>query len=325
MTKHSAQPDETPFVGVDVASKHLDSAVYGSNAVTRCKNTRSGITAWLATLAPGSRIALESTGRYHELLAGLAHAHGFMVYLLNPRDVRQYARAMGMRGKTDRLDAQILARYVAHEHRELRPWEPQPAAQQALDELLRRRAVVVKNQESLKMSSSDSPDFRKIIEPVLDQCSKALGQLDKQIAKAVAVVDAGTGDFACITSVPGIGLLSGAALLGVFRRLAAASSDAVIAFLGLDPRPMDSGQKVGTRRLSKRGPAEWRRLLFNAARSGARTSAWKAQYEHELAKHLPSTAAHNVLARKLVRVAFALFKTHTRFDPSRLAREPRTA
>ena len=88
----------------------------------------------------------------------------------------------------------------------------------------------------------------------------------------------------------------------------------MIAFLGLAPRPMDSGHKVGLRRLSKRGPAEWRRLLFTAAMSGSATKAWKSCYEHERAKGLSRIAALNVMARKMVRVAFSLFKNHQRFD-----------
>jgi hypothetical protein len=60
-------------------------------------------------------------------------------------------------------------------------------------------------------------------------------------------------------------------------------------------------------------------VLFNAAKSASRTSAWKPYYEHELAKGLSTTAAFNILARKLVRVAFALFKSEQRFDPTKLA------
>lgn len=88
----------------------------------------------------------------------------------------------------------------------------------------------------------------------------------------------------------------------------------MIALLGLDPRPLDSGHKVGLRRLSKRGLPEWRRLLFNAAMSGAATKAWKGCYEHERAKSLSRTAALNVLACRMVRVAFSLFKNRKRFD-----------
>ena len=81
---------------------------------------------------------------------------------------------------------------------------------------------------------------------------------------------------------------------------------------------MDSGNKTGVRRMSKRGPSEWRRLLFNAAMSASRTSVWSAFYQRERAKGLSRIEALNVLARRLVRVAFALFKTNSPFNPARL-------
>ena len=116
-------------------------------------------------------------------------------------------------------------------------------------------------------------------------------------------------------SIPGIGLLTSAALLNVFERVPSARADAVVAYSGLDPRPCDSGQKRGKRRLSKRGPAELRRLLFNAAMSAAKTRTWKPYYLRERAKGLPSTAALVALARRLLRVAFALFKNQQSFNP----------
>lgn len=312
-------PTEPTFIGADVASKHLDTAIYCGPGCKRVLNSPAPISAWLDKLPPNSVIAMESTGRYHEALASAAHARGLQVYVLNPRDVRHYARGMGMRGKTDRMDAQILARYVAHEHRELRPWQPQPPAQQALDELIRRRGTVVQHQQGLRMSVADVPALKEAMASVLKEFTTLLAHIDSEIKKAVKALSADTRDFECITSIPGIGLLSGAALLGLFRRLRTEGGDSVIAFLGLDPRPMDSGQKKGLRRLSKRGPAEWRRLLFNAAMSACRTKAWKAVYERECAKGLPPTAALNVLARKLVRVAFGLFKANTKFNPAHAA------
>ena len=310
---------EPTFIGVDVASKHLDTAIYCGPGCKRVLNAPEAISAWLDKLGPNSVIAMESTGRYHEPLALAAHARGLQVHVLNPRDVRHYARGMGMRGKTDRMDAQILARYVAHEHRELRPWQPQPPAQQALDELMRRRGTLIQHQHGLRMTVSDVPALKAEMASMMEAFAKVLAHIDSQIEKAAKALSADTKDFERITSIPGIGLLCGAALLGVFRRLHARGGDAVIAFLGLDPRPMDSGQKKGLRRLSKRGQAEWRRLLFNAAMSASRTKAWKAVYERERAKGLPRTAALNVLARKLVRVAFGLFKTNTEFNPAHAA------
>lgn len=306
-------------MGVDVASKHLDAAAYGCAGVVRFANTDAAVAQWLRTLPAGSSIALESTGRYHERLALAAHAKGFVVYLLNPRDVRHYARAMGMRGKTDRLDAQILARYAAHERAELRAWVPASAELRRLEDLVRRRGTLVKHQGAIRQSVADCDELRASMKPLMAQFTKLIDAIDARIAQAAADLNLDSEGFERITSVPGIGLLSGSVLLGLFQRLAQRSADAVIAFLGLDPRPMDSGQKVGLRRLSKRGPAEWRRLLFNAAMSASRTKAWKAHYERERAKGLPRTAALNVLARKLVRVAFGLFKSGNHFDASKIA------
>ena len=88
---------------------------------------------------------------------------------------------------------------------------------------------------------------------------------------------------------------------------------------GLDPRPNDSGKKTGQRRLSKRGWPEIRRLLYAAAMSAARTKAWNGFYLAQRAKGLSTTAALIVLARKLLRVAFSLFKQQSDFDSSLMA------
>ena len=79
------------------------------------------------------------------------------------------------------------------------------------------------------------------------------------------------------------------------------SADAFVAFTGLDPRPDDSGQHRGKRRLSKRGPAELRRLLYMAAMSAINTKTWRPLYEHYRAKGLSSTATLVILARRIAR------------------------
>ena len=101
----------------------------GSFATRNVHNQRAALLAFLKDLPPGSRIGVESTGIYHELLAALAHKLGFVVYVLNPKDTRHYAKAMGLRGKTDRVDAELIARLVAHEHASSIPGSrPLPAA-----------------------------------------------------------------------------------------------------------------------------------------------------------------------------------------------------
>ena len=79
---------------------------------------------------------MESTGSYHELLAELAHNMGFVVYVLNPKDTRHYAKAMWLRGKTDRVDAQLIARMIVQEHQKLHAWIAPTAEQRQIDRLL---------------------------------------------------------------------------------------------------------------------------------------------------------------------------------------------
>ena len=95
----------TEIYGVDVAKDEVVVAMHGQTHVRTLANELGAIDTWLATLPRGSIIAMESTGVYHQLLAQRAHAAGMQVYVLNARDVHFYAKALGARGKTDRVDA----------------------------------------------------------------------------------------------------------------------------------------------------------------------------------------------------------------------------
>jgi Transposase and inactivated derivatives len=305
------------FFGADVASRHVDIACHGSQQVRRIANDAKSLAGWLKTLPEEAVLAMEATGRYHLGLARLAHERGLRVYVLNPRDVKHYARGVGQRGKTDRLDARLLARYVEREHAELHAWQPPSAPAQRLGELLHRRAALVRHKTALRQSFAEDGALAELLGQMLAPLQQVLKALEAQIARAAAELPDGAAALERITSVPGLGLLSAAALLKLFQRLSGAGADAAVAFTGLDPRPMDSGDKHGVRRLSKRGDPELRRLLFNAAMAASRTAAWRAEYERHRAKGLARTAALVALARKLVRVALALFKTQTLFDPRR--------
>ena len=80
---------------------------------------------------------MESTGIFHELLAEVAHKLGFIVFVLNPKDARHYAKGVGLRGKTDRVDAELIARMIAHEYTKLHVWIPPTPEQREMSRLLR--------------------------------------------------------------------------------------------------------------------------------------------------------------------------------------------
>jgi transposase len=304
-------------VGVDVAKNELQIAYADRTAIPApMANERKVIRAWLARLPAGSRIAMEASGGYHTLLADLAHAQGLVVYVVNPADLRHYARAVGVRGKTDRVDAAVIARFLQREGAALHPYSPPTPEQREIDALLRRRATVVSNKTQLRLSLGGVPGLHDELQAAIRHVDAIITKIDRRLRElATTSAPAHTR----VESVLGIGPLLGVALANLFTRVPLRNSDAVVAFVGLDPRAKDSGQATGRRRLSKRGSAELRRLLFNGARSASKSKLWHPLYQQCLARGLSRTEATVIIARKLLRIAFSIYRHDTTFDPSRIA------
>jgi transposase len=146
-------PTQVLNIGADVAKDEIVVACSaGSFPVRKLVNQRAALLAFLKGLPKGSRIGMESTGIYHELFANLAHQLGFIVFVLNPKDARHYAKGVGLRGKTDRVDAELLARMVAKEHADLHAWVPPTPEQREIDRLIKRRAKLSSLRQALGMS-----------------------------------------------------------------------------------------------------------------------------------------------------------------------------
>jgi transposase len=302
--------------GADVDSRYVWVACAEKSIRTqRIDNTRAAIGTWLKTLARGSRLGMESTGRYHELLAELADKAGLEVFVINPRDLRRYAQGVGQRGKTDRIDADVIARYVAREHDRLHAYSPPTKEQRELTALQKRRAKLVQIVAMANQSLGGVPCLRQELEQIRKSLTHAIKQAERLMQQTLQKMPEAREAAGQIATIPGFATLSSTCLANSFTRVPLQNSDAAVAQTGFDPRPADSGSKHGRRRLSKRGQSELRRVLFNCARSAARTKAWQSYYQAQLAKGLSATAATVILARKMVRVAFAVFKTGRPFDP----------
>jgi transposase len=107
------------FVGVDVSKATLMICRYGAAGAVKVNNQAVAIRAWLKALPIHALVAMESTGRYHALLARLVHRSGRKVFVLSAHDLHQYAKGVGARSKSDRVDARLIARYIAGHHAEL--------------------------------------------------------------------------------------------------------------------------------------------------------------------------------------------------------------
>ena len=132
---------QTSFIGVDVSKSQLVISVDDQPPLS-VANDMAHITHWLAAMPRDCCIAMESTGRYHLLLAQLASQAGLVVYVLNARDVYFYAKALGARAKSDALDCVVIRRYVQEHYQSLYPWQPGTEVQQQLHALLTRRAQI---------------------------------------------------------------------------------------------------------------------------------------------------------------------------------------
>ena len=308
-------------IGADVGKDEIVVACAEESFATRkIHNQRAALLAFLKDLPAGSRIGMESTGIYHELLAELAHQRGFVVYVLNPKDTRHYAKAMGLRGKTDRVDAELIARLIAHEHEKLHPWSPPTAEQRQIDRLLKRRAKVSRIRATLTQSFKDVKGFAAEIKALRERLDKLLAGLDARIKMLIEASTERKQDYARLHKIDGVGAVVGSSMLNTLERVPFSNADAFVAFTGLDPRPDESGHHHGRRRLSKRGPSELRRLLYLAAMAAAKTKTWKPIYQHYRVGGLSTTAALVVLARRIARTAWSIHTHKTAFDPQRLAK-----
>jgi transposase len=302
------------YFAADVSKRELVIAAYpGAGDVISVTNATVAITAWLNTLPASSVIGMEATGTYHRRLAALAHERGLVVYVINPRDVYYYARAMGARGKTDVTDARLLARYVAHEQAHLHRYVPPSPRSEQLTTLLERRALLVRTRQALKQSLAELPALDAEKHTALNALEALIKAIDRELAQLNGSDPPTTQLVTRLRTISGVGPLVATLLAALFQRFAFRHADALIAYVGLDPRPDESGQHHGRRRLSKRGHPEWRRLLVAAAMSAARTQAWRDYVALQRAKALPATAVHVIRARKLLRTALALYKNGKEF------------
>ena len=310
--------NSSSFIGVDVAQCTLDIAVGDQTTVEHIANTQEAIQRWLQQAPAGSCIGVESTGSLHLKLVRCAIAQGHTVYVLNPRDLAHYARSLGRRAKTDRLDAQLIARYLQREHEQLHPYCLPSQSQSELDQLIGERHQVVSTQVSLRQSFKHCAHPLPALKQTMDGLQELIEQIDQRMQQLVEQDEKLRQAARHLRTVVGFGPLLSASLAHALHRRDFRNADAFVAYIGYDPRVRDSGQWRGRRFLSKHGSPELRRLLFAGAMSACKTSTWHAFYQRYRDRGFSSTAALVILARKLARTAFSLVKYDQDFSPERI-------
>ena len=305
-----AKPVDKITLGIDVAKDQLVICQWDGEERFTISNQPAVIAAWLATLHGPVRIALEPTSHYHLALVETALAHGHEVYPVNPRQLAHYRQAVNLRHKSDPHDAWLLARFLAHEAAQLRPLRPQDRRARRLWALLTRRATVVRSRQQLQQSLAG---VKLSIRALLNQFEHVLQRLDQQIQRLLRELGWWP-DYQRCRSIPGIGAANAAALVAAYHRGTFASSDAFVAYLGLDIRLRESGRFKGKCKLTKRGEPELRRLLYCGTQAALNHPPFAAYRQRQLDKGLSKIAARVALARKLARIAFTLINQQQTFS-----------
>ncbi len=304
-----ANPVTKITLGIDVAKDKHDIYNWQTGKLTTLANERSVIKAWLKTFHGPVQIAIEPTSHYHLVMVEEAHALGYEVYLINPRQLVHYRQAVNVRNKTDALDAWLLARYLEREGGQLRPFKPQDPRAQRLWQLILRRSTVVKSRQQLRQSLAD---VQLPIKALLTQFQQLLDRIDRQVINLIKELGWWS-DYLFCFSIPGIGLCNASALVAAFHRGSFSGSDAFVSYLGLDVRIRESGHYKGRRKLTKRGEPELRRLLYCASHPARQYHRFADYFQMQLEKGLSKTAARVILSRKLARIAFTLMRNEEMF------------
>ncbi len=308
---------QSVYVGIDVAKATLDVAVHPTPdrwTLAYTEREVAGLVPRLAALAP-ALVVLEATGGLEEPLVGALAAAGLPVVVVNPRQVRDFAKATGRLAKTDALDAAVLAHFAAV----VRP-TPRPlpdAATQALAALMTRRRQLVEMLTAERNRLGSAPRaLRAEIQAHITWLTRRLGRLDEDLHQAIRTSPAWRVQDDLLQSVPGVGPVLARTLLASLPELGTLNRKAIAALVGVAPLNRDSGTRQGRRRVWG-GRAAVRAVLYMGTLVAVRHNpVLRAFYQRlRTAGKLPKVAL-TACMRKLLTILNAMLKHQTRWNPT---------
>jgi transposase len=299
------------WLGVDVSKQWLDCACDGGEfGYVRQGNDAGGIAALVSALQgrPVGLVVLEASGGYETALATALAGAGVAVAVVNPKQVREFARAKGILAKTDRIDAQVLAQFG----RLIRPAvRPLPDEQQrALTERVDRRAqlVAMRAQERARLATAQ-PLGRASIKEHIRWLDARIEELDIELTHRLRSSALWQPKVELLEQVPGVGPVSLFTLLARLPELGTLNRGRIAALVGLAPMCNDSGQRRGAR-FVQGGRAEVRTVLYMATLTAKRHNpAIRAMFERLTAAGKPFKVAMTACMRKLLTILNAILRS----------------
>jgi transposase len=309
------------YAGIDVAKETLELAVGASSAVEHFANKPGDHEAIVARLreAQVALVVLEASGGYEFALACALQAGGVAVALINPRQGRDFAKAMGHLAKTDAIDARVLAQLAqviaAHPNRERFVKALADTEQQHLQALVLRRSQLIGMlaAERQRMAISHAA-ARKSIQMLIGAIRKQLEDIEAELASHIARHHADVAGL--LQSIGGVGPATAAMLIAELPELGSLDRRQIAALVGVAPLAHDSGKMRGKRMIGG-GRAQVRRTLYMAALVATRFNPVIARfYQRLLAAGKPKKLALVACMRKLLTILNAMVRSGKPWDES---------
>jgi transposase len=315
MQPQAAAPEV--FVGIDVSKARLDVAADGAPPFA-VDNTAEGVAALVTRLAPmrPALVVLEATGRLETAAVAALAAAGLPVAVINPRQARDFAKAMGRLAKTDAIDASVLAEFARRIRPEVRPL-PDEAARE-LDALLdrRRQLVGMRTMEANRLSSGASGAVRRDLEGHLRWLDARIERVDEDLDEKIRSSSAWKEKDDLLRGIPGIGPVTSRTLLAAVPELGTLTNKQAAALVGLAPMADDSGGRRRPRRIAG-GRGVVRSVLYMAAQAARRHNPALRAFADRLAEAGKKPKVILVaVARKLIVIANAMLKSRKPWDPA---------
>ena len=304
------------FVGIDVSKAYLDVAERPGGGATRVRNDEVGITQLVdqVTAVRPTLIVLEATGGLEAPVVAALAAAGLTVAVVNPRQVRDFAKATGRLAKTDALDAQVLAHFAAVIRPQSRPLPD--AERQALAALLtRRRQVLEMLVAEQQRRGSAAVALRARVEVHIAWLRQERDTLDAELRQQVRRSPAWRDDDDLLQSVPGVGPVLATTLIADLPELGQLDRKQIAALVGVAPLNCESGILRG-RRIIWGGRAQVRAALWMGALVAVQHNpVLRAFYARLLAAGKPKKVALTACMHKLLTILNALLRRRTPWQP----------
>jgi transposase len=308
---------DAQYVGIDVSKDRLDVHVQPSGeafAVARDGEGLAVLVARLKPLAP-QLVAVEATGGFEMTVAAAIAGAAIPLAVVNPAQVRHYAQALGRHAKTDRIDAEVIARFAAATRPEPRPL-PDEATQLLADLVMRRRQIITMMVAERQRAARLPTRLRRSCERVVRLLEKELAALDQDIDAAVRGSPAWRAKEDLLASVTGIGDITARTLIAELPELGTLDRRKIAALVGVAPFTRQSGQWQGKSFIAGGRPTV-RAALFVATMAAVRHNPTIRIFRQRLlAKGKPKMVAMVACMRKLLTILNAILRDQKPWQPA---------